>query len=211
MKIPSPRRRTHKQVAQQAPPKWARRSREERVALILEVSQRLFATHPYDALPIEDIATAAGVSKGLLYHYFGSKRELYVATVRTVLEQMLQFTALHPDLHSSLAETLSFFERYPGLAKMVLQAGIGSDAEVESLLFAHREYQLTHICEGLGLSGGQPLALLGLRGWLSLLEEVCMQWVLQPEVTRDQVVRLLEQSLHAILASTMQVQATRSC
>jgi AcrR family transcriptional regulator len=211
MKIPSPRRRTHRKVAQQAPPKWARRSREERVALILEVSQRLFATHPYDALPIEDIATAAGVSKGLLYHYFKSKRELYVATVRTVLEQMLQFTDLHPDLHTGLWATLSLFEDHPGLAKMVLQAGIGADAEVEALLSAYREQQLHRVSQSLGVSATHPLVLLGLRGWLCLLEEICMQWVLQPEVTRDQVVRLLEQSLHAILASTMPVQATRSC
>jgi S-ribosylhomocysteine lyase LuxS involved in autoinducer biosynthesis len=45
--------------------------------------------------------------------------------------------------------------------------------------------------------------LLGLRGWLSLLEEVCLQWVLQPEVTREQVVLLLEHSLHAILTTTV--------
>lgn len=44
--------------------------------------------------------------------------------------------------------------------------------------------------------------MLGLRGWLSLLEEVCTQWVLQPEVNREQVILLLEQSLRAILAST---------
>jgi AcrR family transcriptional regulator len=190
--------------ADDAPKKRARLSQDERVALILDVSQRLFSTRAYDAIAIEDIAAEAGMSKGLLYHYFGGKRELYVAAVRHVLAQMLQFTDLHPDLHSSLAETLSFFERYPGLAKMVLQAGIGSDAEVESLLFAHREYQLTHIFQSLGLSGGQPLALLGLRGWLSLLEEVCMQWVQQLDVTRDQVVRLLEDSLYAIVAATAQ-------
>lgn len=199
--------------AREAPPapvgqgKRVRLSREARTQHILAVSQRLFSTHAYDAIAIEDIAAAAGMSKGLLYHYFASKRDLYLATLRHVLAQMLQFTDLHPDLHAGLAETLSLFGQYPGLAKMVLRAGIGVDAEVDALLTAYRQQQLDRVYHGLGLSlsdpDQHPLVLLGLRGWLSLLEEVCMQWVLQPEVTREQVVLLLEQSLQAILSATV--------
>jgi AcrR family transcriptional regulator len=181
--------------------KRVRLSREARIQHILAVSQRLFSTHAYDAIAIEDIAAEAGMSKGLLYHYFASKRDLYLATLHHVLAQMLQFTDLHPDLHAGLAETLSLFERYPGLAKMVLRAGIGVDAEVDALLTAYRQQQLARVYHGLGFSDSHPLVLLGLQGWLSLLEEVCMQWVLQPEVTREQVVLLLEQSLQAILSA----------
>jgi hypothetical protein len=36
-----------------------------------------------------------------------------------------------------------------------------------------------------------------------LLEEVCLHWVVQQSVTREQVVRLLEHSLHAFLAATV--------
>lgn len=183
--------------------KRVRLSRAARTQHILAVSQRLFSTNAYDAIAIEDIAAAAGMSKGLLYHYFASKRDLYLATLRHVLAQMLQFTDLHPDLHAGLAETLSLFGQYPGLAKMVLRAGIGSDPEVDALLTAYRQQQLDRVYNGLGLSDPHPLVFLGLRGWLSLLEEVCMQWVLQPEVTREQVVLLLEQSLQAILSATV--------
>jgi AcrR family transcriptional regulator len=183
--------------------KRARLSREARRQRILAVSQRLFSTHAYDAIAIEDLAAAVGMSKGLLYHYFASKRELYVATVRHVLAQMLQFTYLHPDLHMGLSEVLSLFEQYPGLGKMVLRGGIGVDAEVDALLSVFRQQQLDGVYRGLGFSDTQPLVLLGLRGWLSLLEEVCLQWVLQPEVTREQVVLLLEHSLHAILTTTV--------
>jgi AcrR family transcriptional regulator len=187
--------------------KRQRLSREARIQHILAVSQALFSTHAYDAIAIEDLAAAAGMSKGLLYHYFASKRELYLATLRNVLAQMLQFTELHPDLHVGLSETLALFEQYPGLAKMVLRAGIGSDPEVDALLTAYRQQQLEQVYHGLGLSNPHPLVMLGLCGWLSLLEEVCMQWVLQPEVNREQVILLLEQSLRAILASTATTEA----
>jgi hypothetical protein len=116
---------------------------------------------------------------------------------------MLQFTYLHPDLHAGLSEVLSLFEQYSGLAKMVLRGGIGADAEVEALLTEYRQRQLDGMYHGLGFSAARPLVLLGLRGWLSFLEEVCMQWVLQPDVTREQVVLLLEHSLHAMLIATV--------
>lgn len=180
-----------------------RLSREARFEHILAISQGLFSSNAYDAIAIEDIAAAAGMSKGLLYHYFPSKHELYLATLRHVLAQMLQFTDVHPDLHAGLSATLSLFEHYPGLAKMVLRAGIGADADVDMLLSTYRQQQLERVAHGLGISDPHPLVLLGLRGWLSLLEEVCMQWVLQPEVTREQVMTLLEQSLRAILTATL--------
>ena len=159
--------------------KRVRLSREARTQHILAVSQRLFSTHAYDAIAIEDIAAAAGMSKGLLYHYFASKRDLYLATLRHVLAQMLQFTDLHPDLHAGLAETLSLFEQYPGLAKMVLRAGIGVDAEVDALLTAYRQQQLDRVYHGLGLSDPHPWFAWSAR-LVESAGEVCMQWVLAP-------------------------------
>jgi len=112
----SERERTTSMSAREAPSEQEKRqrlSREARMQHILAVSQALFSTNAYDEIAIEDFAAAAGMSKGLLYHYFASKRELYLATLRNVLAQMLQFTDLHPDLHAGLAETLSLFEQYP--------------------------------------------------------------------------------------------------
>src|SRR2546421_11778532 len=68
--------------------KRERLQRDRRMQRILTASQHLFSTHAYDEIAIEDIAAAAGMSKGLLYHYFTSKRNLYVATVAHVLHQM---------------------------------------------------------------------------------------------------------------------------
>jgi AcrR family transcriptional regulator len=221
--------------------KRERLQRERRIQRILAASQRLFSTQAYDEIAVEDLAAAAGMSKGLLYHYFESKRELYVATVAHVLRQMTHFTDFSPDLHAGLSQMLSLFEQSPGLARMVLRGGIGVDPAVESLLNAYRQHQLERLYQSLGFLGkfpadastdatdasaeahalvllgfvsdfaavstdasigSQALVVLGLRGWLGLLDEVCLQWVQQPEVTREQVVRFLEQSLQAIVAAT---------
>jgi hypothetical protein len=107
---------------------------------------------------------------------------------------------------------LSLFEQSPGLARMVLRGGLGVDHAVERLLDAYRQQQVERLYQGLSSLGdlgkastdaGAPaLVVLGLRGWLGLLDEVCLHWVQQPEVSREQVVQFLEQSLQAIVTAT---------
>src|SRR6478736_5038102 len=130
-----------------------RLQRERRIERILTASQRLFSTQAYDAIAIEDLAAAAGMSKGLLYHYFASKRDLYVATEAHVLRQMTRFTDFSPDLHAGLSQMLSLFEQSPGLAKLVLHGGIGVDPEVDRLLAAYRQQQLERLYQSLGYLG----------------------------------------------------------
>src|SRR5918992_327049 len=51
----------------------------ERRALILREAGRLFAQHGYAGTRLEDIATAAQVTKPIVYRHFESKKALYVA------------------------------------------------------------------------------------------------------------------------------------
>src|SRR5688572_23691931 len=79
------------------PPKSAReRARlqvDERRAQLLALGLQLFTDHTYDELSIDDIAGAAGISKGLLYHYFPSKRDYYVEVVRMAAGHLVERTA----------------------------------------------------------------------------------------------------------------------
>ncbi len=118
-------------------------SREARIQSILEASQRVFASRPYDEISIDEIAVEASMSKGLLYHYFASKRALYLETLRSVLTMISQNTEECSEPHACLNALLSHFEQAPALARMVFRGGIGSDTEVEALLTAHRQHQFT--------------------------------------------------------------------
>ena len=55
--------------------------KEKRRQEILEVGLDLFIRKGYAATKISDIAEAAGMSKGLLFHYFESKEALYNALI----------------------------------------------------------------------------------------------------------------------------------
>jgi AcrR family transcriptional regulator len=55
--------------------------RDQRRRQLLDAAARLFARNGYAGTRIEDIASAGGASKGLIYHYFGSKEAVFVALV----------------------------------------------------------------------------------------------------------------------------------
>ena len=48
---------------------------------ILDAANELFAERGYDGVTIEDVAKGAGVARGLVHHYFGGRKEVYVALV----------------------------------------------------------------------------------------------------------------------------------
>ena len=46
---------------------------------ILDAANALFAERGYEEVTIEDVARAAGVARGLVHHYFGGRKEVYLA------------------------------------------------------------------------------------------------------------------------------------
>lgn len=53
---------------------------------IIQAALKQFAKQGYQRANTEDIAIAAGVSKGLVFHYFGNKQKLYERTISDVID-----------------------------------------------------------------------------------------------------------------------------
>ena len=70
-------------------PKWQRRP-EDRPREILDAAVAAFSATGYDRATIADVARQAGVSAGLVAHYFGSKADLFVAVIE---DRFLGFVA----------------------------------------------------------------------------------------------------------------------
>ena len=56
---------------------------------MLDIAHARFAAHGYGAVTMEEVAAAAGVTKPLLYAYFGNKERLYLACLARAAEAML--------------------------------------------------------------------------------------------------------------------------
>ncbi len=55
---------------------------DEKQNTIIDAALKIFATNGYKKASISDIATKAGISKAMVFHYFGTKKELYLYLIR---------------------------------------------------------------------------------------------------------------------------------
>jgi Bacterial regulatory proteins, tetR family len=68
--------------------KFSRLAPEQRREQILDAANALYAERAYDEVSIEDISSAAGVTRGLVHHYFGRPQGRPLA--RSVSGSLLQ-------------------------------------------------------------------------------------------------------------------------
>ena len=60
--------------------RWERRP-DERPSELLEAALNVFADRGYRSTRLDDVAEAAGVTKGAIYHYFDTKEELLLSVI----------------------------------------------------------------------------------------------------------------------------------
>jgi len=70
--------------------KFSRLDPQERREQILDAANALFAERAYDEVSIEDIASSAGVTRGLVHHYFGGRKEVYIGLLERLGAQREQ-------------------------------------------------------------------------------------------------------------------------
>lgn len=186
---------------------------DERRELILAAARRLFCERPYSEVSMADLATAAGVARGLLHHYFGSKRDLYLAVVRDLIQ--VPTIPLPDDLtaldgaqvwESGVEGWMRLIESNRELWLMAIGAGgTGRDPELEEILDESRELTARRVLEVLGTDpDGAPEELLALvRGYGGLAQEVTREWLERERLTRDQAKALLRGALPALLEQVL--------
>jgi len=66
------------------PPKYRRLSADERRNQILDAANTLLAERGYEEVTVDHLAKAAGVARGLVHHYFGGRKEVYLALLERI-------------------------------------------------------------------------------------------------------------------------------
>ena len=182
----------------------------ERRALIEEAAARLFARHGYDATTVEDIVSAAGVSKPMLYRHFESKRDLYMRLMERrrdelASEPLTKFLEATGPAKKRLAEMVDAWfahvERHPDTAKMLFQDAPG-DQEIRTLQAELRRRQRAADVAMLR-EWGPPLpeAEMEPLGEIirSALTGLALWWLDNPEVPRSAVVGAMLRTTQGIL------------
>ncbi|MEU3841279.1 TetR/AcrR family transcriptional regulator [Streptomyces sp. NPDC028635] len=191
-----------------------RLSTAERREQLLTVGARLFSESPYDDVWIEQVAEIAGVSRGLLYHYFPTKREFFAAVVERESERMLRMTAAVPGVpvREQLTVVLdAYLEHVRAHAhgyRAFHRADAAGDQTVRRVYrraLAAQERQILAALAGdpeFGpLFGQRPDVRLAVRGWLAFTTAVCLEWLRGSDLSREQVRDLCARALLGVLAS----------
>jgi AcrR family transcriptional regulator len=190
-----------------------RLSLDARREQLVRLGTDIFAQRPFEEISIEDIAAAAGVSKGLLYHYFPSKRDFYVEVVRQASAQMERMTATDPELpprarlERGVEQYLDYVAGHARGYATVLRAGIGADPEVLALVEAARARMGDRILAGMQFVGPEPPAVLRLavRGWVGFAEAAALDWLEHGGLGREELGALLVRTLRGALRAAADI------
>lgn len=178
---------------------------------LLEMGVALFSLRPLAEVSIDEIAEKAGISRGLLYHYFGGKRTFYLACIEAAAEQLL--AALAPDPARSGPESvvvslntyLDWVSARSGGYLALLRGGV--DGEVAVILEQTRAALVTRMLGRLGLAGPgpHPTFAIAARSWLGAVEAAAASWLDDPSLSRDVLVTMLLLNLTSSLAAAAQL------
>jgi AcrR family transcriptional regulator len=186
--------------------------REQLVGLGLELLGRT----PPDQVSIEAIARAAGISKGLLYHYFPTKSDFVVAVLRQSREELERRMA--PDfsvpmsvverLDASIDAFLGYIEEHAAGFLAIAQARGGEDAAIRDVLAANRERRVGAMVDFAAALAHAPreeletpALVVAVEGWLSFCEGVVANWLARDDLPRADVVHLMRENLLATLVA----------
>jgi AcrR family transcriptional regulator len=165
-----------------------------------------------------DIAADAGVARGLINHYFGTKRDLYLAVIKRALtvprlageilpEGPLELRA---DVAISWLLDMAKSQETMWLAAIAPE-GIGRDLEVERILEEADRESADRVLEAVGLSpqsthANELNALV--RAFGGMVKAAGREWLVRGALSREQVHVLLSKSLVTLVGEIFpQIQA----
>ncbi|MFI7616233.1 TetR/AcrR family transcriptional regulator [Nonomuraea terrae] len=178
------------------------RRREELMAAALE----LFGTRDAEDVSIDDVASAAGASRALVYHYFGGKQELYVAALRSAavqLESRLQSQeggGALDELASGLRRYFDFVEEHAaGFAALLRGGPANRTGEVGEIVDGVRRRLFALVQKQMGVEEPGPVLRTTLRSWIASVEAAGLDWLEHRDIDRSTLEKMLVDHMVALL------------
>ena len=160
-------------------------------------------------MSIDDLARVASISKGLLYHYFPTKRDLYVAGLREIADELVEAVVRVPvslapidQVRTSVDAYLEHVMRHSRAFVSLMRGGIGSDPEVAAVIESVRTRLFDKFLVGspfASLLTGDARFETAVRGWIGFVEAASIDWCANPRLSRAELCELLTDVLFGIL------------
>lgn len=177
---------------------FRRLSPHERRAQIIEVVANMFGERPYAELSVADVAAAAGITQGLVYHYFPNKEALCIAVFEQRASELLEKSRppaglpLPVQVEVGVKGYLDFVDANAMAYLNLFNGSSPTEAEVQRICDETRTRIVERFLEVLGIAD-QPLPAtrLSMRGYVGYVEALIVEWLPERRLQRATIERLI--------------------
>lgn len=174
---------------------------------LLDAAVEHFSARHFDDVATSDITDSAGVAQGLLFHYFGNKRGIYLEALRDAADKLNAATTPPPSdgspgkqFRRMLRAHLAYLGEHDGMALRLVLGGSGGDPEAWGIFDQSRWHSIEWTCQLLELDFARPALRLMLRSCAGALDEAAAYWLkdgrpFEPDAMVEAIVELLITSL----------------
>lgn len=185
----------------------ARLSPDERRAQLVAIGVAALAEHPLQEIDLADLAAKAGVSRGLLFHYFESKQGFQREIVRTARDSMLHATEPRPELppldrlHDTLARTVDFVREHRGTFFSLVRGTASGDPRIQEVVEQARKAQAARVIALLAERDvpASPELRTAVRAWIAFAEQLLVDAAHGGDAPADDIVALAVGALEGIV------------
>ncbi|WP_238153342.1 TetR/AcrR family transcriptional regulator [Kribbella speibonae] len=186
-----------------------RLSAEDRKKQLVKIGLMMLRDQPIHELSIDAIAAEAGISRGLLFHYFPSKRDYYLAVIAAAGRRLLRVTkpderlAPEQQLREMLVQFVAFISRRRTAYISFVRGAAGGDDYAVEVYDETRAGLTKRVLTYLGTPevADEPASreYLRVHAWLSYTEDLAIEWSGLPEADRPYTTdALIDHSLEAL-------------
>ncbi|WP_070380426.1 TetR/AcrR family transcriptional regulator [Rhodococcus sp. WMMA185] len=166
---------------------------EERKRQLVAIGLQELATRPIHALSIDQVAEKAGISRGLLFRYFPTKQDYYVAVVGAAARRLLRAANADPDdatgepLRAVVRAFVSFIDRHGANYQSFFHGGFGADEQIHEIRTNLQNTMVERTLDATGTESS-PSSRVLLRAWWAMVESLAIDRTVDPVFTVDDVV-----------------------
>ncbi|MGW0615148.1 TetR/AcrR family transcriptional regulator [Streptomyces sp. NPDC002788] len=167
---------------------------EERRQQLIGVALELFSRRSPDDVSIDEIASAAGISRPLVYHYFPGKLSLYEAALKRASDD-LAGRFVEPHEGPLGARLLRVMRRYfdfvdehgPGFSALMRGGPAVGSSTTNALVASVRQAAYVQILSHMGVKDPPARLELVVRSWISLAESTALIWLDGRRIPREEL------------------------
>ncbi|MFE2355443.1 TetR/AcrR family transcriptional regulator [Streptomyces parvulus] len=180
---------------------------EERRQQLIGVALELFSRRSPDEVSIDEIASAAGISRPLVYHYFPGKLSLYEAALQRASDDLAaRFVEpaegpLGARLLRVMGRYFDFVEEHgPGFSALMRGGPAVGSSTTNALVDSVRQAAYVQILSHLGVTDPPARLELVVRSWISLAESTALIWLDGRRIPRAELEAQLVHDFAALTA-----------